>query len=344
MTEINFEKIGESPVKSFLKEHFQDDAFKTFQLAGDASTRRYFRVVHGDNSFVLMIWEPFSNIEDYPFLNIQEKWENLGVPVPSVLDHNSELGLVLLEDLGDLTLERKFWENQNQELVLPYYEKTLKSLSLVHFNTSHQPTYTAEKIAFDVEKFMWEFNYALKYFLQELCDIPLSTDEQKKLNDIFLHICETLTKEERVVCHRDLHSRNLMVKWDKVYFIDFQDARLGPVQYDLVSLLKDSYVDLSQEIQENLLKWYFETFVRANHPCSFEHFHRIYEIQTIQRCFKACGSFASFFCLREDTRYLKYLPKTIRSVKKSLELFPEYAFFNELLEKHGLCEKNFDLD
>ena len=121
--------------------------------------------------------------------------------------------------------------------------------------------------------------------------------------------------------HRDYHSRNLMIKLGEIKVIDFQDARLGPLQYDLVSLLNDSYVDLSNDSQKLLINYYKDNIQpHLNNNFSSDEFDNIYKLQTIQRCFKACGSFASLYMTREDRRYLKYINKTLKVV------------FNELIE------------
>ena len=135
---------------------------------------------------------------------------------------------------------------------------------------------------------------------------------------IFTKISETLHKEPKYISHRDYHSRNLMIKFDKMCVIDFQDARMGPVQYDLVSLIKDSYVDITDEYGQRILSYYFDRAKDYKKTFDRDHFNHIYELQSIQRCFKACGSFASFFHQREDRRYLKYLTPTLKKVIKKI--------------------------
>jgi aminoglycoside/choline kinase family phosphotransferase len=134
-----------------------------------------------------------------------------------------------------------------------------------------------------------------------------------------------------------------LIKRNKISLIDFQDARLGPVQYDLVSLLKDSYVDMSDEYSAQLMKYYLDNSkVTKRQGFSTEQFNVTYELQSLQRCFKACGSFASFMNLRGDKRYLKYLTPTLKRVLKSLSHFPEYNVINGILIDAGALEKNFE--
>src|SRR4051812_37776644 len=101
-------------IQTFLKNSLKYEDFKVYSLAGDASNRRYYRVIQGHQSWVLMRWEPFDP-ENYPFLSVLKHFAKAGVHVPEVVFMSPEEGLVLLEDLGDLTLERKFMESQSQE-------------------------------------------------------------------------------------------------------------------------------------------------------------------------------------------------------------------------------------
>jgi N-acetylmuramate 1-kinase len=120
------------------------------------------------------------------------------------------------------------------------------------------------------------------------------------------------------------------------------------VQYDLVSLLRDSYVDMDEPIARELIGYYLDRRreIKGPHKLedpSLEKFMRVYEVQTIQRCFKACGSFSSFYNLRSDTRYLKYIAPTLQTVKESLGTFDEYRPFLNLLSDQGVFERTFEV-
>lgn len=327
----------------FLKRSISSENIQVFQLAGDASTRRYYRVVDGQKSWVLMQWEPFKDDENYPFLSVQGHFLKSGVAVPEIVSKSPSEGLVLLEDLGDLTLERKFWENQSHEAALPFYKQAVDELIKIHYTaSSRKDNCTAFRIAFDTEKFLWEMNYGKTHLIENLCKIKMTAEETKQLEVIFTSICSTLDKEPKFISHRDYHSRNLMLKHGTMRVIDFQDARMGPVHYDLVSLIRDSYVDLDDKMADEIISDYFDKRVDAGlGKLNPEKFQEIYEMQSVQRCFKACGSFASFYNLRQDTRYLKYLVPTLKRVKKSIAYFPKYRAFGDILESHGVFERDF---
>jgi N-acetylmuramate 1-kinase len=319
------------------------DEFSVIQLAGDASARRYYCIVKDEKTWVLMCWEPF-NENEYPFLSVQRHLDACKVQVPEVIAVGADLGLLLLDDLGDLTLERKFWEQSSPEASFSFYQKTLDELIKIHdVATNSRIKSTASNTKFDTAKFLWEMNYAKEHLLLGLLKMKPSESLTAELDKIFVSLCTKLDDEPKVICHRDFHSRNVMIRRDKVFIIDFQDARLGPVQYDLVSLFKDSYVDITDEYSKMLMNYYFENSqVKKMKNFNQEHFDKIYELQSLQRCFKACGSFASFMNMRQDRRYLKYLSGTLKRVMKSLLHFPEYTLLQSILIDSGALEQNYE--
>lgn len=327
----------------FLSRSLNSSSYKVFSLAGDASNRRYYRVVLDNQSWVLMRWEPFDP-NNYPFLSVLNHFAKNGVHVPKVISMAPEEGLVLLEDLGDLMLERKFWESQSHESSMEWYKLTVDELIKIHYTaTNDKSDCSAFKIKFDTEKFLWEMNYGKDNLVAGILKFQFNEKTNKEISDIFLDICSKLDAEPKRIAHRDYHSRNVMIKLDKVQVIDFQDARLGPIQYDLVSLMRDSYVDMSDDMAKTLINYYLDQS-KAFLPKDFskEHFDRMYELQSIQRCFKACGSFASFFHQREDRRYLKYLSGTLRRVIKAINEFPEYKAFGDILIDSGALERKYE--
>jgi aminoglycoside/choline kinase family phosphotransferase len=330
---------------NFVAHAINTDKFEITPLAGDASNRRYYRIIKDDRSWVLMSWEPFKDDGNYPFLSVLRHFAKNGVQVPNVVALAPDLGQVLLEDLGDLTLERKFWENHDQREVLPFYCQAIDEIVKIHYRASADKSdCTAFKIEFNTERLLWEMNYGREHLLEKLCGLNFSDKVSKQLQETFTDVCATLDQQPKHICHRDYHSRNLMLKLGKMRVIDFQDARLGPIEYDLVSLLKDSYVTMEPAVADELIDYYFEEAEKlgAKLP-SRQHFEEIYGIQSIQRCFKACGSFSSFYNLREDTRYLKYLPRTLALVKDALQSFPKHKVLLQVLEDNGILERKFEI-
>ncbi|MCB0384977.1 MAG: hypothetical protein KDD43_06260, partial [Bdellovibrionales bacterium] len=168
-------------VLNFLSRQMDSDRYQVLPLAGDASARRYYRIVCEEDSWVLMQWEPFEANDKYPFLSVQKHFLKHGVQVPDVKCMAPELGLVMLEDLGDLTLERKFWENQNQDLALPFYLQAIDELIKIHYSATQDmdPSCTAFAIEFDTKKLLWEMNYGRQHLLEALGEVSFSDSDSK---------------------------------------------------------------------------------------------------------------------------------------------------------------------
>jgi aminoglycoside/choline kinase family phosphotransferase len=329
--------------ENVLNNFFKENKYEVFQLAGDASSRKYFRIVSEEESYVLMEWEPY-NPSNYPFTSVLNHFLKCNIAVPEIIFESPETGHILLEDLGDLTLERKFWESQEPNQSLSYYQRSIDEMIKIHFHaTKSEFKSTAHKTIFDTEKLLWELNYGYQHLIQGVCEYKISKEHQLELDKSLYQIASQLAEHSKYISHRDYHSRNIMIKLGKVRVIDFQDARLGPVQYDLVSLLKDSYVQIPDEMMNSLIDYYIEnakSFLSENF--SKENFLKIYELQSIQRCFKACGSFASFYQLRSDKRYLKYISSTLKHVIKSLSFYPEHNVLMKVIVDSGALDKKYE--
>lgn len=309
------------------------DSFKVYPLAGDASSRRYSRIVAGNKSWVLMQWEPFDP-ENYSLLSVQKHFKKNYVLVPEVVSISGELGIILYEDLGDITLEQEFFKTRNPYGTLGYYRMAIDELLKIHLQASQDRSpCMAFNLEFDVEKLSWEMNFTKKHFLEGILQY---TQKSQELEREFDQLTQVLHNQPKYIQHRDYHSRNIMVFQNKVRVIDFQDARLGVVQYDLCSLLRDAYVPVPEGLEKELLDYYLSR-AKADYNIEWnrEQFDYLYEVQSIQRLFKAVGSFASFWMLRKDQRYLKYIPNTLNRVKVSLEKISEFPVLKSCLEDSG---------
>jgi len=224
----------------------QTEKWQIKQLAGDASSRKYFRVSDKKDAqhWVLQSSEPFKIEEQqkHAFLSGQALLARVGVAVPKILGTFPEQGWVLLEDLGDETLQNK----QQFEL----YESAVKMI--VNWTVEIYPG--SQRIS-DLElvapHFAWAFDYEklqaeMKHTAEHLVKGYLQQDANKFLT-LVEHNSQFLHSRPRFFCHRDFHSRNLMLRDKNLYEIKFQYARLGPITYDLVSLLWDPYVRMDFE-------------------------------------------------------------------------------------------------
>src|SRR5690606_31194444 len=230
------------------------------------------------------------------------------VKVPEILDHNLPKGYSLQEDLGNVTLLTHLSKVNCVEEEYRIYKKIIDQLIELHripAEKIHNPNLF--QLKFDFQKYMDETRFTFKYFMNFFSKI---SDENiiSELEKLFIPVMERLASQKMVITHRDFHSRNIMVQGEKFIFIDFQDARWGIPQYDLVSLLEECYYDLNEENRQKLKRYYYDNLpVSALRQSSYEEFLSLYDDMLIQRVFKAVGSFCYIYNWRKDDRYLKYI-------------------------------------
>jgi len=284
-------------------------------LSGDASTRRYFRLARGAETWVIALYPEAIDVEGHAFVAVRHLMAGWGLPVPAIVDGDGRLGILLLEDLGDLTLQEKLRTARAAERD-ELYREALRCLAALQREAGCGPRKAScFEVAFDVEKLSWELHYFEKHFLEGLRARDLSVEDRATLADAFHRLAEEIASWPRVLCHRDFHSRNLMLHGGRLHWIDFQDARMGPATYDVASLLRDSYVDLPEEVVEQRA----EEFRLAAVPSeSRETFTRRLELMSVQRNLKALGTFGYMATVRDNGVYLPYIPRTLASVRRNL--------------------------
>jgi N-acetylmuramate 1-kinase len=186
-----------------------------------------------------------------------------------------------------------------------------------------------------VEKLMWELDFFLEYMIKHLCVRQLKSRDEAALRGQFWKITAMLARQPRVLTHRDYHSRNLMLRQDRLRVIDFQDARLGPCQYDLASLLYDSYVVLPADLREELLTYYLEQKAMIDgRPFDRESFLRVFDYTCLQRNLKALGTFAFQTVAKRTNRYVEAIPPTLSYIQEHLSRHPELHRLRDLLEEY----------
>jgi hypothetical protein len=157
------------------------------------------------------------------------------------------------------------------------------------------------------------------------------------LRSQFWKICTMLARQPRVLTHRDYHSRNLMVQGQRLRVIDFQDARLGPCQYDVASLLNDSYVMLPSQVRDSLLSYFVERKMGLDdHALDRSAFQQIFDYMSLQRNLKALGTFAFQIMVKGNLRYTSAIPITLAHLQRTLAQHPELQPLTDLLQEHLL--------
>jgi N-acetylmuramate 1-kinase len=294
------------------------------KLTGDASTRKYYRVITDQGNWVVCLDDP-SNKQEHNFREVQGILQQYGVRVPRIYDYRPEKGYLLEEDLGNMTFLARVARCEKISEVETFYKHAIMNLIKMHsIDLTRHPKACFGKQEFDQQKLDQEIELAIDFFIKKYLRYALKQDEYQKLKGGFSTMNKILGSLPKVFCHRDFHSRNMMVKDDEIIVIDFQDARLGVMQYDLVSLLEDSYYQVPEAVKYKMLNLYWDLFaVKSGHYKSRAEFDRIYYLMACQRILKAIGSFSFIFFQRNDTRYLKYVGLSFEKLRFYMEKVPE---------------------
>lgn len=282
-----------------------------WRLEGDASTREYFRVLKGDSAYILCHDSAFEGktVESYPFMTVHGLLQKQKIPVPEILFADPAAGLLIEEDCGDVLLE-EYNATASHDARMGQYTGLLEIL--VRMQSIPSDGSIPFTLTFDVEKLMFEFNFFIEHALEGHFRCTGSAVKQE-LHDEFLRISMELYQPEYFVfTHRDYHSRNVLVHKGRPVIIDFQDARLGLPQYDLVSLLRDSYYTLASE-DLNLLKqrYYRHSKESGVHSMSPDEFDYYFDLMAFQRNIKALGTFAYQVRHFGREKFRKYISPTL---------------------------------
>lgn len=295
-------------------------------IAGDASDRRFFRFADGVQNAICMEfprWEGGFGGDPISWIGMQAALLQMGIPVPKIHNIDETKACVWIDDLGDLFLSSILPENildiNNEKCknAINLYENSLSLLIKAQYPDKDIDSPASNRF-FDFEKLYYELKFFVTHFLNDVMNLNIDENNEKD-NGLFSDLKFLATKVasfERVLCHRDYHSRNIMVKDNKVYWIDFQDARMGPHAYDVVSLVRDSYVKITWETRNYFFQYYLnglnERRIQKNlNPISHENFKLEVLFTGLQRNLKAIGSFGYLDTKKNKPNYLKYIKPTL---------------------------------
>ncbi len=302
------------------------------RIAGDASTRRFYRLTSGPKSVILM--EHSGPLDDAsPFYSNLRILTAIGAPVPRLLDRDDAAGLVLVEDMGEMTLQRhllgqprvvagddaRAHDRQDRagspDEARPLYRQACDLIVLLHRQgmKAAQEGDFARRNALDRERFLAELHHFHRYFVGRLGAQRPSAGDEAILQRFYDDLAGECDRLPQVYCHRDFQSRNLMVRDGRLALIDFQDARRGPYTYDAASLLRDSSLDLEEDLVDEMLARLGEQLALPR-----EEFRRDFDLTALQRNIKDLGTFAYQATERGRREYLEYVPRTIRFIRHTL--------------------------
>jgi N-acetylmuramate 1-kinase len=320
-------------------------AAPVLKLKGDASNRSYYRVGTAPDSCVVMLM-PLDSLkrseegttggaapDELPFLNVHRYLQRLGVRVPRVLREDLAAGVLVLEDLGDLTFEQALAQGDRTRL----YRDAVRLLARLRVKAERAPDpgCLAFTRAFDVGLYDWELHHFREWGLEAWSGRTPSAPERLELDAIFKRLAAELAAAPRGFTHRDYQSRNLMVKDGELVVIDFQDALLGPRQYDLVALLRDSYVELDRGFVDAMLDEYLiaieELTGERARPAEFKAY---FDLLTVQRKLKDAGRFEFIHRVKGNPSFLPSIPASLRYVRAALQGLPRLGDLHRLVARY----------
>jgi aminoglycoside/choline kinase family phosphotransferase len=292
------------------------ECFGLESASSDASFRRYWRVRTRDCSLIAMDAPPGQE-DIHRYVEIAERLREVGLNAPQVHARDNNRGFLLLDDFGD----QLYLGTLNRENADRLYGDALSALAVIQAcaATDGLPLYDEGLLQRELELFR-------EWLVGRQLGLTLSPEESRDLDAAFDHLVANALEQPRVFVHRDFHSRNLMVTSPpSPGILDFQDAVVGPVTYDLVSLLRDCYVAWPQERVEAWARGYFALAIqtgilRENDEADFT---RWFDLTGIQRHLKASGIFARLNLRDGKPDYLKDIPRTLGYVVTAASCYPE---------------------
>ncbi len=265
-------------------------------LTPDASTREYFRIPWKRSTAIAAVYpEPFDP-DVHPFLDVTRLFIEAKIPVPAILNIDARQGIIVQEDLGDRQL-RQALETIAEEERETYIEQAISLITDIQAATekAYARDSIASRLAFDEPKLSWELDFFREHFFESYRREKLSHAEDIALRVELNDLSAELSARPRVLCHRDYHAANLMIdRKGRLRIIDYQDARMGPASYDLVSLLLDRQTSLPSlaEVRERRLFFLEERRQRKLAEIDPDDFAHEFRLMTVQRCLKAVGTFS----------------------------------------------------
>ncbi len=287
--------------------------------SSDASFRRYFRIDGGDGKSYIVMDAPQPAEDVRPFIQIAELFAQINLTVPKVLAQDSQQGLLLLTDLGTQMYFDELKDSEANDTTHKLYMDAIDSLVLMqsHSQAEVLPEY-------DRAFLLRELMIFPEWYINKHLGVTLDAEQNASLLKVFDALLANIVAQPQVYVHRDYHSRNLMVmEQGNPGILDFQGALYGPITYDLVSLLRDAYL---QWDEEKVLDWairYWEKARRAGLPVTpdFDQFYRDFEFMGLQRHIKILGIFARLAHRDGKLAYLKDIPLVMAYVRKTSQRY-----------------------
>ncbi|CEK09422.1 aminoglycoside phosphotransferase family protein [Legionella hackeliae] len=318
----------QNALNKWLEKTLTPTSFSISPLAGDASFRRYFRLQLDTITQVIMDAPPDKEAMQ-PFLAVGDLLTDLGVRIPSIHALDKAQGFAILDDFGDELLLKHLAPNTANKL----YTAAMNIIQIMQ----RCPSINANQLPrFDKQFMLQEISNFREWFLHRYLNLQLRAQEEELLSSTFDWLTDKISNQPQVFIHRDYHSRNIMLLDNtendiQLGIIDFQDAMLGPFTYDLVSLLKDCYI---QWPRDQVMQWVTAFYEQSplTKDISLNDFIYAFDLCGLQRHLKVLGVFSRLYLRDNKPNYLQDLPLTLHYVMACLESYKELEPFYEFMQ------------
>jgi len=296
-----------------------DSEFSITKASEDASFRKYYRVQDKNKTSILMVAPPDKEPLDQ-FLFIAKSLKDRSARAPKVYAFDHQLGVILQEDFGTYSLMQYYHEhdNENNQLIFNKLNKTIIHLQK-KCSDIDLPIYSSKILEDELSLFH-------KWYLKDI------DFKQNKLEEIYSFLLTNIENQNKKFVHRDFHCRNLLIHDDQICLIDFQDALIGPITYDLVSFLKDAYHKKNDfQIMDVCIKFWELARSNFDAPSDFGDFFIDFEMMGVQRHLKILGIFKRLYLRDGKNQYLNDIPLVENYVLEVAEKYPKLSYLKDLI-------------
>ena len=305
-------------------ESLSANTYTDLQVASaDASFRQYFRVTNTqDNKTYIVMDAPPEKEDCHPFVQVTDLIRSVKVNAPNIIAMDLQQGFLLLDDLGDTPYLQQLNEDTADELYIDAIDALVKMQGI----DAMLPAYSEKLLQAELDLFE-------TWYLNRHLDIQLSKTQKAVLQAVFDSLIKNAQEQPQVFVHRDYHSRNLMItEHNNPGVIDYQDAVIGPITYDLVSLFRDCYIEWPRERVEHWLDLYLAR-ITPTHLIDRVTLMRWFDLMGLQRHLKVLGIFARLNYRDGKSQYLDDLPLTLKYVLYISQQYKEFQPLKKLIEE-----------
>ncbi|MGZ4967040.1 MAG: aminoglycoside phosphotransferase family protein [Chthoniobacterales bacterium] len=300
---------------------FDDEQVEITPIEKGGSDRRFYRVRSNPDQSLILVKYNLEHGENRHYVQIAEFLSKHGIRAPKIYFHDPDEGLIWIEDLGESDLWR--YRAESWLVRRAFYESALEEIARLHCLPISEADHLRKDFPpeFDAHLYHWEQNYFFENCLGRYFGVEEKPRAELAALPVLQEITERLAGLPRVLIHRDFQSQNIIIRDGQAYLIDFQGMRPGLSKYDLASLLYDPYVDLSLGERDELFEVYRELRARLGSPLRIDD-EEIFRLCAMQRLMQALGAYGYLGLVRENKKFLAYIPAAMESLRSITATIP----------------------